>query len=181
MNFAEHFYYIGASPPAYESPVQDGHVDEETDLLRPRFGSPRQCDTPEGALMVGLLPLLRYDDNRKVDAENVFRRRWPTCARMRRLPYSRDIHPPAPRGGGGGHLGVPSAGSALVHPDRLRGSVTKMLDENEFLESYGIAPFQVSQQHRTFSMRRQEVPIVLLPPESNTACFGGNSNWRGPV
>ena len=58
-----------------------------------------------------------------------------------------------------------------------------MLDENEFLGPYGIR--SLSRYHLehpfVFQAGGQEYKVQYLPAESNTAMFGGNSNWRGPV
>ena len=58
-----------------------------------------------------------------------------------------------------------------------------MLDENEFLSSYGIR--SLSRIHRDrpyiFRLDGQEHRVDYEPGESTTRFFGGNSNWRGPV
>ncbi len=58
-----------------------------------------------------------------------------------------------------------------------------MLDENEFLSPYGIR--SLSKYHLDhpfeFQFGGQEYKVQYLPAESNTAMFGGNSNWRGPI
>jgi hypothetical protein len=89
------------------------------------------------------------------------------------------IHPT-----GAGHLGVADRGvMALVHPDRLRRILTKMLDENEFLSPYGIrALSKFHERHPyVFHAGGQAYTVDYLPAESNTGMFGGNSNWRGPI
>jgi hypothetical protein len=72
---------------------------------------------------------------------------------------------------------------ALVNPDRLRRILARMLDENEFLSPYGIRA--LSRYHLEhpyiFHFGGQEYRVDYQPAESNTAMFGGNSNWRGPV
>ena len=58
-----------------------------------------------------------------------------------------------------------------------------MLDENEFLSPYGIRA--VSRYHLdhpyVFDEQGKEYRVSYLPAESDTAMFGGNSNWRGPI
>ena len=79
-----------------------------------------------------------------------------------------------------------------VHEHRLLGIPTKarlqrvlrrMLDETEFLSPYGIR--SLSAQHRekpyVLCINGQEWRVAYEPGESETALFGGNSNWRGPV
>jgi hypothetical protein len=58
-----------------------------------------------------------------------------------------------------------------------------MLDENEFLGSYGIRALSKFHQHHPyiFNAGGQEHRVDYLPGESNTGMFGGNSNWRGPI
>ena len=58
-----------------------------------------------------------------------------------------------------------------------------MLDEDEFLSSYGIRA--LSRHHAdhpyVFSVHGEEYRVGYLPAESDTGMFGGNSNWRGPI
>ena len=72
---------------------------------------------------------------------------------------------------------------SIVTQDQLRRVLRFMLDENEFLSSYGI---------RAISRFHKDNPYVLQvngtahrvdyePAESSTGLFGGNSNWRGPI
>ncbi len=61
--------------------------------------------------------------------------------------------------------------------------LARMLDETEFLSPFGIR--SLSAQHRdapyVLRMDGQEWRVQYEPGESQTALFGGNSNWRGPV
>jgi hypothetical protein len=72
---------------------------------------------------------------------------------------------------------------SVVKPDQLRRVLRFLLDEQEFLSPYGIR--SVSQIHRQqpYSVRRFGVESTLSyePGEASSACFGGNSNWRGPI
>jgi hypothetical protein len=58
-----------------------------------------------------------------------------------------------------------------------------VLDEREFLSPHGIR--SLSKIHAHFPYRltlgNQDHSIDYCPGDSNTAFFGGNSNWRGPV
>ena len=72
---------------------------------------------------------------------------------------------------------------AIPTKERLRRVLERMLNESEFLSPHGI---------RSLSAEHRENPYMLLldgeqrcvkyePGESETALFGGNSNWRGPI
>ncbi|HOW71111.1 MAG TPA: glucosidase [Phycisphaerae bacterium] len=72
---------------------------------------------------------------------------------------------------------------AMVGPDRLRRILARMLDEKEFLGSYGIRA--LSRYHLdhpyVFNAQGQEYRVSYLPGDSDSGMFGGNSNWRGPI
>jgi len=73
---------------------------------------------------------------------------------------------------------------SLVDADKLKRILQHVLNEGEFLSSYGVR--SVSRIHA----ERQDLGhvhgigqalIEYLPGESNSGLFGGNSNWRGPI
>jgi hypothetical protein len=72
---------------------------------------------------------------------------------------------------------------AILHDDKLKSVLSRMLDTNEFLSDYGIRA--VSAYHRehpyVFDVGGQEFVVKYLPAESDSRLFGGNSNWRGPI
>ena len=72
---------------------------------------------------------------------------------------------------------------AIPSRERLERTLRYMLDENEFLSPHGIR--SLSQVHRAHPfvlvVDGQEHEVHYTPAESDTALFGGNSNWRGPV
>lgn len=72
---------------------------------------------------------------------------------------------------------------AVLDQARLRRVLATMLDENEFLSSYGLR--SVSRYHAdhpyVFHVGAREYRVQYLPAESDTGMFGGNSNWRGPI
>ena len=75
------------------------------------------------------------------------------------------MHPTGP-----GHYGVADRGvMAMVTPERLRRTLSKMLDENEFLGPYGIR--SISKFHErhpyVFHAGGQEYRVDYLPGESN--------------
>src|SRR5262249_42197438 len=82
------------------------------------------------------------------------------------------------------HRGVADRGiMALLNQERLRRVLSRMLDESEFLSPYGIRSLSKFHEHNPFviDVGGQEYRVDYLPGESNTAMFGGNSNWRGPI
>ena len=72
---------------------------------------------------------------------------------------------------------------SLLSEERLRRVLARMLDENEFLSPFGIR--SLSRHHLenpyAFGIGDQEFRVRYLPAESDSAIFGGNSNWRGPI
>ena len=83
-----------------------------------------------------------------------------------------------------GFTGV--ANRRLLSPltrEKLTRILSYMLDEREFLGPHGIRSLsRYHEQHPfVFHTGGQEYRVEYLPAESNTAMFGGNSNWRGPV
>jgi hypothetical protein len=71
----------------------------------------------------------------------------------------------------------------LVHRHRLRRVLTYMLDESEFLSSFGVRA--LSRYHKDhpyiLPLMGMEHRVDYEPAESTTSLFGGNSNWRGPI
>ena len=73
---------------------------------------------------------------------------------------------------------------SLLGPSRLKAVLERVLDENQFLSTYGVR--SVSRVH---AERRDlgslpgigQAMIEYVPGESNSGLFGGNSNWRGPI
>jgi hypothetical protein len=72
---------------------------------------------------------------------------------------------------------------SIVSPERLPRVLRVMLDEREFLSSYGVRA--LSQFHRdhpyVMAVDGHEYRVTYQPAESDTGLFGGNSNWRGPI
>jgi hypothetical protein len=65
----------------------------------------------------------------------------------------------------------------------MKNLLRRMLDETEFLSSFGVralsrchlaSPFQLDVHGQPFGVK-------YLPAESESGLFGGNSNWRGPI
>jgi len=87
------------------------------------------------------------------------------------------IHDPLQQGHNGRRL------LSIMDEDKLRRVLSRMLDENEFLSSYGIRSLSRYHAEHPYIFRAggQEYKVPYLPAESDTGMFGGNSNWRGPI
>jgi len=178
FKFVEHFLYIAS---AMNHLGQYGMWDEEDgfyyDLLRFPDGSATRLKVRS---LVGLLPLCATTVIERSQRERVPRAMAGFLERVRRMPeLLKTIHLTGP-----GQFGVAERGIlALVTPERLRRILTKMLDENEFLSPYGIRSLSKFHEQHPYVIQAQgqEYRVDYLPAESNTAMFGGNSNWRGPV
>ena len=72
---------------------------------------------------------------------------------------------------------------AVPSRERLERVLRYMLDENEFLSPHGIRSLsRVYKDHPyILDLGGQRYEIRYTPGESDSALFGGNSNWRGPV
>ena len=72
---------------------------------------------------------------------------------------------------------------AIPSLEKLIRTLKRMLDETEFLSDYGLRsmsrvyhddPYEIELNDRSHT-------VQYKPAESDTAMFGGNSNWRGPI
>ena len=178
LKFTQHFFSIAAAMDRIGD-QRDEMWDEEDgffyDLMRLPNGDGYRLKVRS---MVGLLPLC---------AATVFPgkriQEYPELgARMLRTlrlhpEFTQTIADPTKRGYDGRLL------LSIVDENKLRRILGKMLDENEFLSPFGIRA--LSQYHRdhpfVLNLEGQEYRVDYLPAESNTAMFGGNSNWRGPI
>jgi hypothetical protein len=72
---------------------------------------------------------------------------------------------------------------SLLRRHRLKCLLARMLDEQEFLSDYGIRA--LSRYHHEhpyrFPSAEADFSVAYVPGESDSAMFGGNSNWRGPI
>jgi hypothetical protein len=176
--FLEHFLWIAV---AMNRPEPERMWDEEDgfyyDVLRLPDGSSRRLKVRS---MFGLLPLCATTVTEKWQRDRVIGEISLNMKRLRQMPeLAKSIHPTGP-----GHFGVAERGLlSLLNPERLRRVLSKMLDEEEFLSTYGIrslSKFHLKHPY-IFRVNGQEYRVDYQPAESNTGSFGGNSNWRGPV
>ncbi|KAJ5784638.1 uncharacterized protein N7503_009850 [Penicillium pulvis] len=72
---------------------------------------------------------------------------------------------------------------ALVSKDRLEKILKRMLDETEFLAKHGIRSMSKYHEDNPYSMdvNGETFKVGYVPGDSDSAVFGGNSNWRGPI
>jgi hypothetical protein len=72
---------------------------------------------------------------------------------------------------------------ALPTRDRLERVLKYLLDETEFLSPFGVRSLsKVYKKHPyTISVGGQKFTVGYVPGDMDTAEFGGNSNWRGPI
>ncbi len=82
---------------------------------------------------------------------------------------------------------VPGAGErkllSLLRGHRMKCLLRRMLDETEFLSEYGVRAMSKAYESEPFVFTHGEetLEVSYQPGESDTALFGGNSNWRGPI
>jgi hypothetical protein len=72
---------------------------------------------------------------------------------------------------------------AIPSEDRFRKLIAVMLDESEFLSPFGIRSLSAAHRDQPFrcELGGEHLEVAYMPGESDSAMFGGNSNWRGPI
>jgi hypothetical protein len=72
---------------------------------------------------------------------------------------------------------------SITDGNQLERILKVMLDEDEFLSSYGIRALSRRHLEHPYSLAidGMEHSVQYEPGESSTGLFGGNSNWRGPI
>lgn len=132
--------------------------------------------------IVGLIPLLTVDllYDRVVDALPGFKRRtkWFLAYRQNLGEFMTYLEQSDTTAGGDG-----MRLQAIPTRNRLSRMLRYLLDESEFLSPYGIRSLSKYHQEHPFEyeLDGQRLRVAYLPGESDSAMFGGNSNWRGPI
>ncbi len=176
--FYEHFLFI-ADAMNTSGTRMNGLWDEEEQFYFDQLALPDGSQFPlRVRSMVGLIPLLAVET-----LEPAVLERLPNFER--RMQWFIENRPDLRSNVA--CMETPGAGArrllAIVGRSRLAEILQTMLDESEFLSTYGL---------RALSKRHCERPYVLHldgseyrvdyePAESTSGLFGGNSNWRGPV
>jgi hypothetical protein len=130
--------------------------------------------------LVGLIPLCAVEvlDHAQLDRLPGFSKRMHWFIENRR-----DLRRHISYAESGPHYRSGARLLAIPSRERLERVLRYLLDEQEFLSPYGIR--SLSRVHRdhpyVLPEGDGEYRVAYTPGESDTALFGGNSNWRGPV
>lgn len=173
--FFEHFLYI-AGAITNEGPDL---WDEEDEFYYDVLHTPGNQRIPmKIRSMVGLIPLFAVE----VLDEEIFKTMPEFTARLEWFLHNRpDLANLISRWGEKGknqrHL------LSLLRGHRVKRILKRMLDENEFLSPYGIRALSKVYDENPFKfhINGSEFTVKYTPGEGDTALFGGNSNWRGPI
>jgi hypothetical protein len=173
--FFEHFLYIAGAIAREGIDLWD----EEDEFFYDVLNTPDQTRTfMKVRSMVGLIPLFAVE----VLEEEIFRDNPEFTQRLEWFLRNRPdlanlISRWGERGKNERHL------LSLLRGHRMKRILKRMLDETEFLSTYGIrALSKIYDQHPyKFYANNSEFSVKYTPGESDTTLFGGNSNWRGPI
>ena len=180
FRFLDHFFWISYAMDRI-GPHRDEMWDEEDgffyDLLHFPNGDSKRLKVRS---MVGLLPLCAaavFEPGVLTDHPRLAALLELFCERHPQL--LKEISP-----ADGTFVGYAGRRLASVcSRDKLQRILAHALDENEFLSPYGIRSLSKYHLDRPFALdvAGQDYGVKYLPAESDSAMFGGNSNWRGPI
>jgi len=128
--------------------------------------------------MVGLIPLYAVET---LEPEIVDR----LPGFKRRMQWFIDNHPDVPE-----HIEMTQRSArgvrrllSLANRKQLKRILTRMLDETEFLSSYGVRSLSRYHLDHPYEVQVNDhiSRVDYEPAESSSGLFGGNSNWRGPI
>jgi hypothetical protein len=177
IKFLEHFLYIaGAMANIGENAINLWDEQDEFfyDVLRTPHGSTQL----KVRSMVGLIPLFAVE---VIDMETIgecpeFSKRMDWF-----LNYRPDLASLVSRWTVHG-IGERKLFS-LLRGHRLKRLLKRMLDETEFLSGYGVRALSRYHEANPYVYKSGDSSFTVnyQPAESESALFGGNSNWRGPI
>jgi len=128
--------------------------------------------------MVGLIPLFAVEtlDPELLERLPNFKRRLEWFLKYRPDLAALVSHWNEP---GRGHRRLLS----LLRGHRMKRLLRRMLDETEFLSSYGVRALSRFHEDSPYVYQHNGMDLVVRyqPAESDSGLFGGNSNWRGPI
>lgn len=178
IKFFEHYLYIAE---AMENMGEDkeGLWNEEDgffyDVLQLGNG---ESVTLRLRSIVGLIPLFAVEiiDHHLLDKMPNFRERMDWVLKNKPELANLVSHWDE-EGSGRKHL------MSILRRTRLKKVLTRMVDEKEFLSTYGIrAMSKVYEENPfVFTVHGNKNVVYYTPAESDSRMFGGNSNWRGPI
>ncbi|MGL6280295.1 MAG: MGH1-like glycoside hydrolase domain-containing protein, partial [Gaiella sp.] len=176
LKFLEHFALIS------EAMAEKGLWDAEDGFYYDQLRRPDGTVVPvKVRSMVGVLPLTAF----AVIDEAAIHRAQTVGKRFARMSSRR--HLGLDRHQADGHVvGEPGSRRLLlgvVPVEHLLRIFTRLFDEQAFLSPFGLRALSRWHLEHPLQLEVGGVNAVVdyQPAESNTAMFGGNSNWRGPV
>jgi hypothetical protein len=178
IKFAEHFFYIAGSI-ALMGEDSMGLWDDEDgfyyDLLHKPDGN---SDRLKLRTIVGLIPMFAvivFDDEKWKDLRK-FRAHMEWF--MNQRPDLMDLVSRwKDKNGNEQHL------LSLLRGHRMKLLLRRMLDHSEFLSDFGIRSVSRVYEKNPYNywLNGADYSVTYIPAESDSAMFGGNSNWRGPI